>query len=491
MSQLSTCSRRKFLQYSTGLLTGGFGLFSTLQSQDRGIENRPNILFVFPDQMRAQAMGCMGNPDVITPNLDKLAEEGVLMENTYANTPVCSPARACMLTGQFAHKNGMVTNDLRLRESKTTLAEVLQDNGYRTGFVGKWHLDGGKKLPGYVPMGPRRQGYEYWAANICDHSHFDTQYFRDSPDPLPIKEFETETWTDEAIRFLQVDDDRPFFLTLAVGPPHNPYKAPEMYQNMYDPDGITMRPNWSGGDCGHGREEIANYYAMVTAIDDEFGRLMKELDRLGYAENTIVFFTSDHGDMLCSHGRVYKRQPWEESVQVPGIIRFPGNIQANQGSDLLFSNVDYAPTLLGLCNLEVPAEMQGRDLSRTILGESDQKPHSLFFQIFGPCDWQDVPEGWRGVRTDRYKYARFKGGPWVLYDLQQDPYEMNNLVGNPEYEAVEKQMDDIVRDWMTKTGDSWEENWEYPFADNFELSKSEKTFYSTEEYLRWKKQGGS
>ena len=163
---------------------------------------RPNVLFILPDQMRAQALGCMGNRDVRTPHLDRLASQGVLFQNTLANTPVCCPARAILMTGQYCHQNGMVANDLRLRESHVTLAKVLRGAGYRTGFIGKWHLDGGKRLPGFVPPGPRRQGFEFWAANECSHRHFETQYFRDSPKPIPIQKFEPEAWTDIGIEFL-------------------------------------------------------------------------------------------------------------------------------------------------------------------------------------------------------------------------------------------------------------------------------------------------
>src|SRR3982750_1971139 len=146
---------------------------------------RPSVLIVMPDQLRGQSIGCMGDPDASTPHLDRLAGRGVLFRNTFANTPVCCPARAILLTGRYAHRNGMVANDLRLRESETTLAEVLAASGYRTGFVGKWHLDGGPRLPGFVPPGPRRQGFEYWAANECDHRPFDTHYFRDDSSPIP------------------------------------------------------------------------------------------------------------------------------------------------------------------------------------------------------------------------------------------------------------------------------------------------------------------
>ncbi len=136
---------------------------------------RPNILFILPDQFRAQALGCMGNPDCHTPNIDRLAAEGLVLPNTFANTPVCCPARANILTGTYAHRNGMVANDLRLRESETSVASLLAGAGYRTGFIGKWHLDGGPRMPGYIPPGPRRHGFQFWAANESNHSHFNTQ----------------------------------------------------------------------------------------------------------------------------------------------------------------------------------------------------------------------------------------------------------------------------------------------------------------------------
>lgn len=191
-------------------------------------------------------MGCAGNREVRTPNLDRLASEGAYLPNTFANTPVCCPARAILMTGTYCHRNGMIANDLRLRESEQTLAEWLQAAGYRTGFIGKWHLDGGPRLPGFVPPGPRRQGFEYWAANECDHRPFKTHYFRDDSTPIPMDKFEAEGWVDRAIEFVEQskNDTRPFCLMLFMGPPHDPYTAPEKYLRMYDPAQITLRPNW-------------------------------------------------------------------------------------------------------------------------------------------------------------------------------------------------------------------------------------------------------
>ncbi|MFB3827374.1 MAG: sulfatase [Bryobacteraceae bacterium] len=446
------------------------------------LRKRPNILFLMPDQLRAQALGYMGNRDVRTPHIDRLAGESLVVRNTLANTPVCCPARAVLLTGQYAHRNGMVANDLRLRENSIGLAKTLRHAGYRTGFIGKWHLDGGPRMPGYVPPGPRRQGFEFWAANECSHQHFDTQYFRDSAEPIPIRKFEPEAWTDLGIEFLRAADKRPWFLTIQMGPPHDPYKAPPEYARRYDPARLTMRPNWRKAERAPGPEAIAEYYGMITAIDDQVGRILRELETLGMAEDTIVLFSSDHGDMLGSHGLRLKRKPWEESVLVPGIIRYPRALKRGT-SDCIFTHVDFAPTLLGFCGIQPPAGMQGADLSGPLAGKG-QGPDSAFFQIFGPYAGDGTDDGWRGVRTRRYMYARYESRPWVLYDLEKDPYQMNNLADS---KPLVDQMERRLNEWMSRTGDSWKYNWHAPVEDNGRLYRS-KTFYTVDEYLAWAKE---
>jgi arylsulfatase A-like enzyme len=448
---------------------------------------RPNILFVFADQLRAQSLGCYGNREVKTPHLDRLAREGMLFRNTLANTPVCCPARAILLTGKYAHTNGMVANDLRLRESEVTIAEVLGQAGYRTGFIGKWHLDGGPRLPGFVPPGPRRQGFEFWAANECSHRHFDTQYFRDAPDPIPMKKFEAEGWTDLAIEFLKqsAKDARPFFLTVAMGPPHDPYGAPEEYMKRYDPARLTMRSNWKkGAPNAPGPKEIAAYYAATTAVDDQIGRLSRTLAELGMAEDTIVLFSSDHGDMLGSHGLRLKRKPWEESIRIPGILRYPRHVKAGQRTEALFPHVDFAPTLLSLCGVEPPASMQGSDLANVVLGQSNTGPDSAFFQIFGPYQGDGTVDGWRGVRTQKHMYARYRNAPWVLYDLEKDPYQLNNLAGEPSAAGIQSDLEKRLSAWMEKTGDSWDSNWNRLVEDKGRLYRH-RTFYTVDEYLKW------
>ncbi len=449
---------------------------------------RPNVLLILPDQLRAQALGALGNRDVRTPHIDRLAADSLVFRNTLANTPVCCPARANILTGRYAHRNGMVANDLRLREGQPTISQILRDAGYRTGFIGKWHLDGGPRLPGFVPPGPRRHGFEFWAANECSHSHFRTQYFRDQPQPIPINRFEPEAWVDLAVEFLQGarQDQRPFFLALEMGPPHDPYQAPPEYAKLYDPARLTMRPNWKAAPGVPGPREIAQYYGMVSATDDQVGRLLATLDQLGLREDTIVLFTSDHGDMLGSQGERLKRKPWEESIRVPGILRYPRKIPRGRQSEALFTHVDFAPTLLSLCGVRPPSGIQGADLSPVVLGERDAGPDSAFFQIFGPYQGDGTDDGWRGVRTHRYLYARYQSRPWVLYDLEKDSYEQHNLAGERSAQTALGEMERQLSAWMKRTGDSWDYNWHELVEDKGRLYRHE-AFYTVEDYLAWAK----
>lgn len=450
---------------------------------------RPNILFLMPDQHRYHAVGCLGNPDVRTPHLDRLAAEGVILDHVFANTPVCCPARSVLLTGQYCHRNGMVANDLRLREGSVSFAQTLRDAGYRTGFVGKWHLDGGPREPGFVPPGPRRQGFEFWAAHQCSHRHFDNHYFRDEAEPIKLGKFEAEGWADLGVEFLEATktDARPFYLTVQWGPPHDPYKAPASYTKEYEPAKLAMRENYAAGERVPTPELIAEYYGMVTAIDDQVGRLMAKLDELGLRENTIVLYSSDHGDMLGSQGARLKRKPWEESVRVPGILRWPGKVAAKTRSDVFFTHVDFAPTLLGMAGVPVPKAMQGRDLSGPIVKGKGRGPDSAFFQIFGPFAGDGTGAGWRGVRTATHMYARYEDRPWVLYDLRKDPFQRTNLVGEAGSAGVQRKLERRLEQWMKETGDSWSFNWTHPVEDGGRLYKH-RTFYTVGEYLEWAKQ---
>lgn len=475
--------RRRFMKGTAGAFVS-LGLRNKSVEAETTVKRPPNVLFILPDEWRAQALGCMGNPDVQTPHLDQLASEGILFKNTFANTPVCCPARANILTGTYTNRNGMVANDLRLKEDVVTMADLFSQAGYRTGYVGKWHLDGGPRLPGYIPPGRRRHGFQSWAANECNHNYFYNWYFRDENVPIITEQYEPEGWTERAIEFLYESQDKPFFLMLALGAPHDPYLAPEKYMNLYDPQKLMMEPNWVEGTRNGGRKEMAAYYAAITAIDDQMGKLLHTLRELNIENNTIVLFSSDHGNMLGSQGKILKRKPWEESIRVPGIMRHPGTIPSGQKTDALFSHVDFAPTLLSLCGLTIPAEMQGTDLSRVVVGQTKQGPTSAYFQIFGPFHGSGVEHGWRGIRTEQYMYARWESGPWVLYDLEKDPHEMNNLVNDDSARSLMQDLDRKLMDWMDKVGDSWRLDWTAPIEGGGALW-TYRTFYTVQEYLAW------
>jgi arylsulfatase A-like enzyme len=475
--------RRDFIKGAAGAFAG-LGLRSNTAHAEESTKRPPNVLFIMPDEWRGQALGCMGNPDIKTPNIDQLASGGMLFRQTFANTPVCCPARANILTGTYTSRNGMLANDLRLNENIVTVADIYQHTGYRTGFIGKWHLDGGPRLPGFVPPGPRRHGFQYWAANECNHNYFYNWYFRDENVPIVSEQYEPEFWTDLAIEFLFQSQDKPFFLMLAPGAPHDPYLAPDKYMSLYDPDKLTMEPNWVEGTPGAGRKEIAGYYAACTAVDDQVGRLLRVLHESGLEDNTIVLFSSDHGNMLGSQGKILKRKPWEESIRVPGVLRYPGVIPAGGKSDALFSHLDFAPTLLSLCGLPIPPEMQGADISKISVGKVENGPAAVYFQIFGPYHGDGTEAGWRGVRTARYLYARWESGPWLLYDLEKDPHELRNLVNDAAYSTQLRELDKNLQDWMGRVGDSWSLDWTAPVEDGERLVNY-RTFYTVQEYLAW------
>lgn len=413
---------------------------------------KPNILYIFTDQMRASAMGCMGDELVHTPNLDRLASEGMLFRNALANTAVCTPSRASLLTGRHAWTCRSIVNDIRLPEEERSVADILKQHGYRTGYVGKWHLDG---LPrdAPIPPGRRRHGFDdYWAAYDCTHDYLAPRYYLDdATEPMVLDAgYDADVQTDLAIGFLERYRDEPFCLFLSWGPPHSPYGAvPQPFLDMYPPEAIALRPNAQGAD----RSAIAGYYAHITAIDRDVGRLMDALDRLDLAEDTIVFFTSDHGDMLWSHGRVKKQQPFEESVRIPLIVRWPAKLQAGRDSDLLIGVVDHTPTLLGLAGVPVPGEMNGLDLSDVLLDRSEQRPGSAFIAEYVSFGQSSLYQPWRGVRTPRYTYTRWLQGGAILYDNQDDPYQLHNLILDPAHEAIRKELEKELGRWLARIDD--------------------------------------
>ena len=420
-----------------------------------------NLLFVFADQMRGMEMRCAGNPQVHTPNMDRLAREGLRLTNAIATTPVCGPNRAVLLTGSYPTTNTVLANDLPLPVELPTLGTVARDQGYRTGYIGKWHLDGMPRNK-FTPPGPRRFGWDYWAAYNCSHDYFHPRYYSDDPTVIEPGGYEPVVQTDLAIKFLkqQVGAPQPFCLTLSWGPPHDPYdQVPTAYRDQYDPHKIALRPNVQpdapnalarGLDC---RRVTADYYGAITALDHELGRLLDALDQLGLAENTLVVFTSDHGDMLWSHGMMKKQTPYEESILVPFIARFPGRLPAGKTSKKLLGTVDIAPTLAGWLGWKAPAQWEGRDRSAASAHDDWESVFIANHCRYDEAVVQDIPE-WRGVRTSRYIYAETVGRqPWLFFDNLEDPFQMRNLVADGIHQSLQDRLQRMLGEWLRRLND--------------------------------------
>jgi len=441
---MKTLTRRQFVKVAAAAMPVAIAgcQLADMESQAR----RPNIVFVFADQMRAHAMGCMGNKQVITPNLDKLASQGLLVTNGISAQPVCSPYRAHIMTGRYGHSTGVIHNDIRLPDSETVISELIRKHGYATGYIGKWHLSHNRNNP--VDAKSRR-GWDFWAVRNCSHQHLKPEYWlNDSKESIKVDGWEPDVQTDLAVEFIKKNKQDPFCLFLSFGPPHNPYKAPEKYVEMYDGKELTARPNVPGGKT----DNLKQYYAMTTSLDSCMGRISEALNKAGVSEDTIVVFTSDHGDMLASQGHRLKQRPWEESINIPFIVRYPRKIKKGQRRDWIVSSVDVMPTLLGLCDISIPSQVQGMDYSATFLGKSNKQRDAAF--LFNVHRGGGPNTDWRGIRTKQWTYAYHFSGDWVMYDLKNDPYQLKNLIDDPKYAAKKKQLKAQLESMRKDLGES-------------------------------------
>lgn len=414
---------------------------------------RPNVLLVLADEWRAQATGYNGDSNVRAPVLDRLASESVNFENAVSGCAVCCPYRASLLTGQYPLTHGVFINDVELKPKGPTLAETFRGAGYRTGFIGKWHVYGspdgkyGRRLA-YIPP-EKRFGFDYWKACECTHEYNHSLYYEaNDPTPRYWPGYDAIAQTDDACHFIETHaaGTDPFLLELSLGPPHFPYAtAPERYQAMYRGREIQFRRNVPEALRKQAADILRGYYAHMAAVDDCLGRLLQTLDRAGAAADTIVVFTSDHGDMMLSQGLTTKLYPWDESIRVPFLVRYPrrfGPRGRRIGTPI--NAPDIMPTLLGLCGLPVPDSVEGTDWSALIEGRARPARDAAAFLNLAVPITEARRYGfaeYRGLRSERYTYVRSIHGPWLLYDNLRDPYQMNNLCGKPEHKALQTQYD--------------------------------------------------
>ena len=442
---LDATSRRQFLAAASLQGLGAPGLLGSPPE-------RPNVLFVLADEWRAQATGYAGDKNARTPALDRLAAESVNFENAVSGTPVCCPYRASLLTGQYPLTHGVFINDVELKPKGVTWGESFARAGYQTGFIGKWHVYGspdgqyGRRLA-YIPP-EKRFGFAYWKASECSHEYNHSLYYEgNDPTPRYWVGYDAIAQTEDACALIarQAKAREAYSLVLSLGPPHFPYAtAPEKYRALYEQREIQLRPNVPPEHREEAIQTLRGYYAHMAALDDCVERLLGTLERSGTAENTIVVFTSDHGDMMRSQGLTTKLYPWDESVRVPFLLRYPrrfGRKGRVVGAPL--NSPDILPTVLGLCGLPVPEGVEGVDFSGAAEGDDRSSGGGALLSLpvpitearrFGFAEY-------RGLRTDGYTYVRSIHGPWLLYDNRRDPYQMHNLCGRIEYRDLQSRLD--------------------------------------------------
>jgi len=423
-------------------------------------QRKPNVIVFFTDQQRFDTTGLHGNPMDLTPNLDRMGPIHTHVANAFTCQPVCGPARAVLQTGLYATNTTCFRNGIPLPEGSRTLAHFFGDAGYRTGYIGKWHLHEGR---GAVPA-DQRFGYEYWlASNVLEFTSdaYDTVMYDNDDRPVKLPGYRVDAVTDAVIRYVDAHQDDPFFLFVSYIEPHfqnhiDDYPPPDGYRERYTGGWVPPDLAALGGST---HQHLGGYYGMVKRLDEAYGRLHDALKSLGLDEDTIVLFTSDHGCHFKTRNSEYKRSCHESSIRIPTVLTGPGFRGGGQVQELV-SLVDLPPTLLDAAGLEVPEEMQGLSIMPLLRGDRAGWPEEVFMQI------SEAQVG-RAVRTQRWKYcvdAPDKNGgqdpssdryvEQFLYDLQADPYELTNLIGLESHQEVASVMRERLVRRMEEVGET-------------------------------------
>jgi choline-sulfatase len=447
-------------------------------------QKQPNILFIMFDQMAAPALPCYGHPIVKAPNISKLADEGVVFENAYCNSPLCAPSRSSMMAGQLVSNIGTYDNSSLFPEDIPTIVHYLRDNGYYTCLSGKMHFVGADQLhgfedrlttdiyPGDYGWTPDWDNFERrptWYHNMLSIVQSGTCV---TSNQIDFDEEVTYNSVRKINEFARSDDERPFFLMSSFTHPHDPFACTKEYWDRYDHDEIDMPvvpqipyeeldPHSQRlyhvsamGEYDQTDERIRNsrhaYYSEISYVDDKVGSLLDALEKNGLKEDTIIVVTSDHGDMLGERGMWYKMSYFEWASRVPMIIWAPGRFSPGRVNQHV-SLVDLLPTLTDISSNGKPVEyaepIDGKSLVPLLEGGNEDEKAMVYGEIL--CEGAISPIIM--LRQDRYKYIYCDADPEQLYDLQNDPKEINNLAGQPKYEEVRKNFHALVMEkWDTK-----------------------------------------
>jgi N-acetylglucosamine-6-sulfatase len=428
----------------------------------RAAPPRPNILFVLMDDVRRDELGCTGHTFSRTPNIDRIAREGAQFRNAFATTPLCSPSRACFLTGRYAHSHGIFDNVDRsaLSHKLMTFPRLLHDAGYETGFVGKWHMG--------VDDSPR-PGFDYWFSVKGQGAYFDPEVNEDGRAGRE-RGYITDIFTDRALAFLGRKRTRPLLLCVsekAVHPnvtqnadgsvtqlPDGGFRPAPRHASLYAGSVFQRRPNAKSGpagkpallrqignlpplgpETGTDDETIRNRARMMASVDEGIGRIREALSRSGELDDTVIVFTSDEGYFFGEHGLSEERRlAYEESIRIPMLVRYPAMVKAGTKIDPAALNIDMAPTLLELAGVAAPPGMHGRSLVPLLRGSSPEWRRSFLIEYFSDTVMPRIRNmGYQAVRTGEWKYIRYTElrGMDELYDIRADPYEMRNVIDAP------------------------------------------------------------
>lgn len=444
-------------------------------------DERPNIIVVLVDDMRWDEFGAAGHAYLKTPNIDRVAHEGVMFTNAFATTPLCSPSRACFLTGQYAHTNGIIDNTARDEQSHQlmTFIQVLESLGYETGFLGKWHM-GNDDSP--------RPGWDHWVALKGQGEAIDPNLNVDGT-RQSVKGYVTDVLTDYAVKFIEKERNVPFLLYLSHKALHpnlmqandgsvtsigeGGFVAADRHKGMYGDKIFPRRPNAFvapldkpalmrkigdlpslGKETGTTESTIRDRGEMLMAVDESLGRLMNLLESKGQLDNTIIVFASDHGYWYGEHGlNDERRLAYEESIRIPFLIRYGRAVKPGLRKDEMVQSIDMAPTLLQWAGCIPSPYIDGRSLVPVINGEAKDWRTSILIEYYSDKVFPRIVNmGYKAVRDDRYKYIHYTEleGMDELYDLKEDPYELNNLIKDPAMQKTIEEMKARLEEVLNK-----------------------------------------
>lgn len=426
---------------------------------------KPNIIFICTDDQAPNTLGFEGNSVVRTPRLDQLAREGAYFARAYLPIPQCAPSRAALLTGRYPHQNGVVTNEgARLRPDAVTFPALFREQGYACGLVGKWHLGD--------PHQPQAGLEDRWVSFPVPGDYYDPELWIDGQ-KVRAEGYLTNLLTDYAIEFVNQHAERPFLLWLAYKAPHGPVFGPPEKRFIYDSqdmplpesmaDDLSTKPVWQRQSYMHEvfgqfneeqiRQRLAHYYAMISSVDYNVGRLVDHLKELKLEGDTLVIYMSDNGYLHGEHQMITKGSVfYEEVVRSPLILWWPGRIAPQTRLEGLVSSLDLFPTLCGLAGITTPPNLPGKDLWPAVSDPSVRLHQAVFFEYTTKeATNETVPM--RGLVTQRHKYVRYLRGGEELYDLRADPQEMQNLIENPAHKETAESLRAKLNAWRAKTGD--------------------------------------